>query len=101
MVKALPAMPAMLQPSPKVTRSTRPVSMPTAPAMTRLPITARTRLPRGERKISIQTATIMPIVMHMTMMPLIGTSTVSVSCAAPIILSGSSTPTSRAPSTNR
>ena len=48
MVKALPATPAMPQPRPKVSRSTRRVSMPTAPLMVRFETTARTCSPQRD-----------------------------------------------------
>ncbi len=40
-LRATPATPAMPEPSPKVSASTRPVRMPMAPAMRRFCVTAR------------------------------------------------------------
>lgn len=101
MVKAEPAMPAMPQPIPKVRRSTFSVLMPTAPAMTRFCTTARTCWPQRERYIIVPTTTVMSTVSTMMNMPLIGISMVSVACQEPSIQAGRSTPTSRAPNTER
>jgi hypothetical protein len=46
MLNALPATPAMPQPNPKVKRSSRSVSIPTALTIGRFEITARARLPQ-------------------------------------------------------
>lgn len=101
MVKALPATPAMPHPSANVPRSTRSVLMPTAPAIVRFCTTARTCRPQRERYMSSATAPVISRVSAITNKPLIGTSIVSVSWSEPIIQSGSSTPTSRAPKVER
>jgi len=95
MVKALPAMPAMPQPRPKVITIDLSGVMPTAPAITRFCTTARTCLPtRPEQHVA--TAIVIRMVSAITNMPLIGIWMESVACHDPIIQSGNSTPTSRA-----
>ena len=101
MVKAEPATPAMPQPRPKVMRSTIFVLMPTAPAMTRFWITARTFLPQPDLYIRNQTPKVISSVSPITNRPLIGTSMMSVRLIEPRRYSGKVTPTSRAPNTER
>ena len=91
----------MPHPSAKVARSTPAVLMPTASAMGRFCTTARTFLPQPERYISRYTANAMDRAMTITNRPLMGISTRSVTWKAPIIHSGRSTPTSRAPKIDR
>ncbi len=69
--------------------------------MMRFCITARTCLPQRDLYMMYATASVISTVRHITKMPLIGTSMVSVTCFDPSIHCGSSTPTSRAPKIER
>ncbi|MNL46098.1 hypothetical protein D3C87_1687830 [compost metagenome] len=100
-VKAAPAMPAIPQPSENVTRSTRFVSMPTAPLMARFCTVARTCRPQVERNNAKSSPPVSRMLMDMTNRPLMGMSTPSSGCQEPISQSGSVGLTSRGPNSER
>ena len=75
--------------------------MPTAPAMIRFCTTARTWRPQRDLYKTQATTTVISTVRPITNTPLIGTSMLSVTLSEPSIHCGSSTPTSRAPNTER
>ena len=101
MVNTAPAMPARPEPSAKVMASTRCVSMPTAPAMARFCVTARTFSPHGVRYSSRYTPVATSAVSPTMKIRVSGSWMPAVGSHAPASHAGSGTLTSCAPKIER